>query len=400
MPVFEYVAKDKAGARRTGAVDAQTESLAVDLLKGQDLFVISLHKKTNTFLDSLLEVRGISESDLVAFTRQFSTMISSGLPMARALEVLAEQSTNNKLKKVILEALRDVEGGTSLSQAISKFPKVFSPTYVALVRAGEASGKLDEILQRLAATMEAERELKSKFKGAMIYPAIVMIAMVGVFVLLMVFVVPKLADMYESLNVDLPGSTKMMITVSDFMVEQKLIVFLCVVALFIFFKWFTQTNEGKQAKMFIFFSLPVFGKINRQKELTSFTRTLSLLMSSAIPIVEALNIVAQVIQNDELKAAAYEAAQNVEKGNSLSEYFRRNKVFPPLVSQMASVGEETGQMDAVLEKVSDYFDGETDNAINGLSAALEPIILVMLGGMVGILIVSIITPIYKITSAI
>lgn len=400
MPVFNYIARDNVGAKKTGMVDAQSKASAIGLLKGQGLFVVDLTEKKSSFLDFVTNVQGVPETDVVAFTRQFSTMISAGLPMAKALDVLAGQTPNKNLRKMILDALRDVEGGTVLSQALSRHSDAFSPTYQALVSAGEASGKLDDILKRLATTMEAERELKSKFKGAMIYPVIILIAMVGVFVMLMIFVIPKLAAMYESLNVELPTSTKFLIGVSDFFVHKQLILILAVAGTFLGIRWFVHTDEGKSLISRLSYSMPVFGKINRHKELTSFTRTLSLLIASAIPIVEALHIVSQVVQNHAIRSAAIEAAEAVEKGNQLSEYFKHSKVFPPLLGQMASVGEETGQMDAVLEKVAVYFEGETDHAINGLSAALEPIILVMLGGMVGVLIVSIITPIYKITSSI
>ncbi len=400
MALYSYTAKDKSGGRRVGTVDAKSEGLAVELLKNQGLFVVSLEQKRTSFLDSLLEIRGISGTEIVTFTRQFSTMISAGLPISRALEVLADQTTNAKFRKVIMDVLRDVEGGSSLSQAMGRHDSVFSPTYRALVRAGEASGRLDEILQRLAATMEADRELKSRLKSAMIYPAIVLLAMVGVFVLLMVFVIPKLASMYESLDVELPAATQAMISISELFTKHTLIVVLVVAGLFVFMKWFMSTTEGKTLTNSLLFGVPIFGKINREKEITTFARTLSLLISAAIPIVEALNIISQIMQNMEYKNAALAAARSVEKGNSLAEYFRNDKNFPPLFGQMASVGEETGQMDEVLDRVADFFDGETSNSIKGLSSALEPVILVMLGGMVGVLIVSIITPIYKITSAI
>jgi type IV pilus assembly protein PilC len=327
-------------------------------------------------------------------------MISAGLPISRALDVLATQATNKALKKVLTEVLRDIEGGSSLSMALSRHPQSFPPTYQALVRAGEASGKLDEILKRLASTMEKQRELNSKFKAAMIYPSIVFLAMIGVFVLMMVFVIPKLADMYESLNVELPAMTQAMIAVSDFFVENIIILVILAFGAFIGVRYFLRTEAGKEVISNVFFNIPIFGKINKQKEITDFTRTLALLIASAIPIVEALNIVAGVMNNKHYREAAYEAATAVEKGNALSDYVKTNPIFPPLLGQMTSVGEETGQLDEVLDRVANYLEGEVDHSVKGLSAALEPVILIMLGSMVGFLIVSIITPIYKITSEI
>jgi len=400
MSLFSYIASDTAGNKKSGTVDARTRDLAVSLLKTQGLYVIELAEKRQSLFSRLGLFSGVPQGEVVAFTRQFSTMISAGLPISRALDVLSNQASNKNMGKVIIDVLRDIEGGSSLSMALSRNPQAFPPTYQALVRAGEASGKLDEILKRLATTMEKQRELNSKFKGAMIYPSIVFLAMIGVFVLMMVFVIPKLADMYKSLNVELPATTQAMIALSDFMVNNMIVLAILAIGGFFGLRSFLKTESGQEVISNILFNIPVFGKINRQKELTDFTRTLSLLIASAIPIVEALNIVAGVMRNRAFRDAAFEAATAVEKGNALSEYVRSNPIFPPLLSQMTNVGEETGQLDEVLDRVADYLEGEVDHSVKGLSAALEPVILIMLGSMVGFLIVSIITPIYKITSSI
>lgn len=399
MPLYNYVATDGNGNKRTGTVDARSSELAVSLLKNQGLFVINLTVKKENILDQLGFLNKVPETEIVSFTRQFSTMISAGLPVSRALDVLSSQAQNKNMKKILSDVLRDVEGGSSLSMAFGRNPQVFSVTYQALVRAGEASGKLDEILKRLADTMEKQRELNSKFKSAMIYPSIVFLAMIGVFVLMMVFVIPKLAEMYKSLNVDLPVMTQLMITTSDFFVKNIVIMGIIAFAVFLGVRSFLRTESGRDMVSAVIFFLPIFGKINKQKEITDFTRTLGLLIASAIPIVEALNIVSGVMRNKVYKAAAISAATAVEKGNTLSDYVKTNSAFPPLLSQMVSVGEETGQLDEVLDRVANYLEGEVDHMVQGLSTALEPVILLMLGGMVGFLIISIITPIYKITSA-
>lgn len=400
MPVYKYSGTDTNGKRKDGTVDARSQELAISLLKNQGLFVISLSLQKNSLFDQLKNLRGVPDNEVVAFTRQFSTMISAGLPMARALEVLADQTTHLGMKRLIIEVLRDIEGGAPLSAALARYPDQFGSTYQALVRAGESSGKLDEILRRLATTLEADRELKAKFKSAMIYPTIVFLAMIGVFIMLMVFVVPKLAEMYKSLSVELPFVTRAMIGVSDFMVKNIFILGGAAVAGFFIQRSFFKSPAGKELKSRIMFGLPVFGAINRLKDITSFARTLSLLVGSAIPIVEALKIVADVVDSSAYRNAAFEAAKVVEKGNPLSEYFKYNKIFPPLLAQMVGVGEETGQLDEVLDKVSNYFASEVDHSVEGLSAALEPIILIALGVMVGVLILSIITPIYKLTTSI
>lgn len=399
MALFLYTAKNSAGQTRNGTVDARTSELALGLLKQQGLFVVTLSEKTDSIADLLLNFQGVSKKDIVIFTRQFSTMISAGLPIARALEVLASQTSNKFFKKTIYEVLRAIEGGSSLSVAMGKFPDVFSPTYQALIKAGESSGRMDEILQRLAETMEADNELNAKFKAAMVYPAIVLIAMFGVMSMLMIFVIPKLAEMYENMNVELPIVTQLMIDASKFMVKFWYLMIITIVGAFLGLRWFLKTSEGRFISNEISMKLPVFGRINRQKEQAQFARTLSLLISAAVPIVESLNIVSNVVTSLGYKQAALEAAKQVEKGNSLSSYFRSNPIFPPIISQMTAVGEETGKMDEVLKRVAGYYDTEVDNLIKGLTSALEPIILLILGVMVGFMIISIITPIYKLTSA-
>lgn len=400
MAIYKYVAKDVAGNNRYGTVDARTKDLAFNLLKTQGLFVVSLDEKKESFSDKLLDFRGVPATEVVSFTRQFSTMLNAGLPLSRAMEVLANQTANSTFKKILLDILRSVEGGSSLSSALGRYPLVFPSTYQALVRAGESSGKMDEILKRLANTMEADRELNAKFKAAMVYPIIVFIAMLGVFVILMIAVVPKLADMYKGMNVPLPLVTRLMISGSDFMLKNQLVLLVLSVGAVLLIRYFLRTEQGRYLTTELTFRLPVFGKINKEKELSQFMRTLALLMNSAIPIVEALNIVGSVVESHAFRMAAIEASKQVEKGNPMSQYFKSNPIFPPVVGQMAGVGEETGKMDEVLDRVANFYDGEVDHLIKGLSAALEPIILVLLGAMVGFLIISIITPIYKITSSI
>ncbi|KKS76253.1 MAG: Type II secretion system protein [candidate division WWE3 bacterium GW2011_GWA2_42_9] len=372
----------------------------MSLLKGQGMYVISIQEKKETIFDTFLNFRGVSQTDVVTFTRQFSTMISAGLPISRALEVLAAQTQSQNFKKVIYDILRNVEGGASLSTALGRYPEVFSITYQALVKAGESSGKMDIILKRLADNMEAQRDLNSRFKGAMIYPMVVMIAMVGVFVVLMVFVVPQLAEMYKSMDVELPPVTQLMISTSDFMVKNIILLAIATAAAVLVIRYYAKSEKGKYYMAELVMRLPVFGKINKDKDFAQFSKTLALLINSAVPIVEALGIVSTVMSSPTFRLEVLNAARQVEKGTSLSSFFKSSEHFPPLLSQMANVGEETGKMDEVLDRVATYYEGEVDNKVKGLSAALEPIILVILGVMVGFLIISIITPIYKITQSI
>jgi len=400
MPLFVYTAKNAQGQAKGGMVDARSQDLAINLLKAQNLFVVTIEEKREGFIDELVNLRGVPKKDIVMFTRQFATMILAGLQVARCLEILGNQTSSKLFKRIIFDVLRLVEGGSSLSSAMAQHPNVFDNSFVALIKAGESSGKLDEILKRLAETMEAENELNIKFKSAMIYPAVVFMAMIGVFIVLMVFVIPKLADLYSNMNVELPFITKVMIDTSKFMTKYVVIILGALLAGAYFLKKFLSTPQGKKLTIEVVFNIPVFGHIVRTKEQSQFTRTLSLLISAAVPIVEALNIVSGVVNHPALKNAALEAARQVEKGNPLSGYFASSSLFPPLISQMAAVGEETGKMDEVLQRVASYYDVEVDGMIKGLSSALEPIILVMLGVMVGFMIFAVITPIYKITTSI
>lgn len=398
MPIFTYTAKNSFGKTMGGSVDARTPEVAINLLKNQNLTVISIQEKKEGIADLISSLKGVPQGEVVTFTRQLSTMISAGLPIARALEVLSSQSSNKNFKKIIIEILRSVEGGVSLSASLYAHPKIFSNTYVALVKAGESSGKLDIILKKLADNLESDRDINSKFKGAMIYPTIVIIAMVAVFIILMVAVIPKMSEMYKQMGVELPAVTQFMISLSDFMVKYIYIILILLVGLGVAIRSYTTSEKGKIALSEIVIKIPVFGKITMQKDYASFSRTLSLLIGSAVPIVDALNTVSEIMTSQTLKNAVLDAARQVEKGNYLSNYFKSNALFPPLLGQMATVGEETGRMDEVLERVAIYYEGEVVNLVKGLSTALEPIILVMLGAMVGFLIISIITPIYKITS--
>ncbi len=400
MSMFSYTAKNNIGGTVSGDVEARNREIAVSLLKNQGFTVISIKEKSSDVSDFFSDLRGVPFGEVVTFTRQLSTMISAGLPISRSLEVLSNQAENKKFKKIITEILRSVEGGSSLSASFSTYPKVFSNTYVSLVRAGESSGKLDVILRKLADNIEADRELNSKFKSAMIYPMVVMIAMVAVVIILMIFVIPKLTEMYEGMQIELPAITKFVIGLSNFVIKYIYIMLILVIGAVIGIRSFLSSEKGKTIISEIVIKIPVFGKITLQKDYASFSRTLSLLIGAAVPIVDALNIVSVTMSGMQLRRSIQEAARQVEKGNSLSAFFKSDNTFPSLLGQMTGVGEETGKTDEVLERVAVYYEGEVNNLVKGLSSALEPIILVMLGTMVGFLVVSVITPIYKLTSSI
>ncbi|OIP98228.1 hypothetical protein AUJ94_00370 [bacterium CG2_30_40_12] len=398
---YSYVAKDERSKTVTGNVESLNEKTAVLLLKEKGFLVISLAKdEKNKGVERFLSfLKKVSLNDRVNFTLQISTMLSSGLTLSQSLALFTSQLKPGLFKEIVSEISKNVEVGVSFSEALSKFEAVFPPTYLSLVKAGEASGNLDVVLTRLADTLEKQRDFRAKVKGALIYPAIISVAMVGVFILIIVFVVPKLTSMYSSLNIELPLPTKIMIGLSDFFITKWYLVILIAILISLGFNYYKKSKAGKYQLAKMSLRLPIFGKINKEKELTEFARTLSLLISAGVPIVESLNISSKAVSNVLYIDAIKASAQKVEKGTPLSETIALNAIFPPIVSQMINVGQETGKMDEVLGKLSLYFENEVDRKLKNLSVALEPLIMMVLGLMVGVLILSIITPIYKLTSS-
>lgn len=397
---YRFTAKDQNAKLIYGDIEAGSTDKVVDILKDRGLFALDITEMSPGFKAFAIRGGRVTESEVVLFTRQFATMVAAGLSVSRCLEVLLDQTTNPKFKEVISEIQSQVTSGIALSAAFGRYPNIFPTAYIALCRAGESSGKLDEILLKLADTMEKDKDIKSKFKTALIYPTIILVAMVGVFVLMMVVVVPKLAELYASMSVDLPFITKVMIGISNFMVNYKLLLLPMVFGAYFLFKYFMQTAKGRAFWSEVTFAMPVIGPVNKLKEYTLFSRTLSMLLTAGVNMVEALNISGDVVTNLDLKAGVKNSTLLVERGVPLSEAMGKSATFPPMVYKMVEVGEETGNLDAVLARVSVYYANETDTAVARLSAALEPFILVFLGVGVGVLILSIITPIYKITTSI
>jgi len=400
MPIFKFTAKDESGKTRSGKVEAATQKAALDILKEQKLVVVSFAEEAGELsVEKLLQkIRGVPFGEVVTFTRQLSTMMQAGLPLIQSLEILAAQTGNQAMREVLSEVLKDVGGGMPLSQSLSKHPDVFPRVYVSLLRAGEASGTLDQILIRLADTLEKQREFRSKTKGALVYPAIVTLAMGGVFVIMVVFVVPKLGVMYESMGAELPLPTRILIAISQLFTRRWWVLLSLIAAAVVGWRSFQASKTGKYFLARLTFRLPIFGKLSKQTELAEFTRTLGLLTGSGIPIVESLEIVAEALRNPLYHDAILASAEKVRRGTPLSEPLRADPNFPPLVSQMVSVGEETGKLDDVLGKLAAFFEAEAEQTVKNLSTAMEPLIMVLLGAMVGALVLSIILPIYKLTA--
>lgn len=398
MPYFKYTAKNEHSETVKGKVEAQNKTQAVQILKNRNLFVVNLALESEgsfTIFSAIFS--GVKYNDIVNFTRQLSTMITAGLPLTEALSIL-EQQGKPAMVKVISELLKEIEGGSTFSKALGKFPNHFTKVYTQLVRAGETAGVLDEVLQRLADNMEKDKEFKAKTKGALIYPAIVLIAMLIVGTIMMVVVVPKLTDMYKDFGAELPGPTQFLIDFSNFVTKTWYLLFgLVGVGLFALKRW-SKTKKGAVEIAKFQFKIPIYGLLRKKVILTELTRTMALLLSAGISLLQVLEIVSEasssVIYQDELK----KSAKQVEKGIAFAQTVSNQDLFPIILSQMVSVGEETGKLDEVLLKISAYFQSESEHEIKNLTTALEPFIMIVLAVGVGFMTIAIIMPIYSLTS--
>lgn len=399
MKRFTYKAKDKSGQLVIGEVEASSPQVAAKLVRGRGLFVITITPVRESLFTLIRKFRErITLSDVATFTRQLATMVNAGLPITEALLILRSQSKGS-LQKVVAQILSDIEGGESLSTSLSRHPKVFNPTYIALVKSGEVGGVMDEVLVRLADNLEKQQEFKGKVKGALIYPAIIVIGMFAVGLVMMVFVIPRLTSLYGEFNAQLPLATKILIGVSNIFVKAWPVVLVTLGVGFYGFSAYRKTPAGRRRTDELLFKLPVIGDLQRQVMLTELTRTLSLMVGAGVSILEALNITAGVVGNVVISDALKDAAKQVEKGFPIAYAFSKHpEAFPYILSQMVAVGEETGKMEEVLGKVSHVFEVESDQKVKGLTSAVEPLVMILLGLGVGFLVIAIILPIYNLTS--
>lgn len=402
MEQFRYTAKDEHSEIRTGVVEAVDMRQASGQLHDMGLVVIKIVPKADSFGFGtyLQKMRGTSIGNVANFTRQLSTMINAGLSLIDSLVILEKQLDNKIMQNTAREITKDIQSGSTFAAALAKHHHIFSLSFISMIKAGEASGTLDQVLTRLADTLEKQREFEGKIKGAFIYPIIVLTAMFIVGLIVLIFVVPRISILYNDLNVSLPLPTQILIALSNFVRTFWWALIFLPPGLFYFMRWFRKTPEGKILIDRWLIKLPVFGKINEFTSFTELTRTLGSLIGSGVPILDALKIAGDVASSGVHQEALREATKIVEKGGQLSVAFSHLEVFPPIITQMVAVGEETGKLDEVLSKLAHYFEVEVEQQLKNLTAALEPFIMIVLGIGVAALVISIILPIYKITSAI
>ncbi|MDQ5951529.1 MAG: type pilus assembly protein PilC [Patescibacteria group bacterium] len=398
MPFFRYTAKNQFGETIKGKVEARNLKQAATELTVRQLLVIDVHPFTDdSFATVKAFVSGVKFADVVNFTRQLSTMISAGLPLASALSILVQQS-KSEMSRLVAQILQDIEGGLTFTKALEKHPTIFSSIYIQLVHAGEVGGVLDDILGRLATNMEKTKEFRSKTKGAMIYPIIVLLAMVVVATVMMIFVIPKLSDMYADFGAELPLPTLILISISNFMINFWWLILLMIAGGIFAFREWKKTHAGHVAFDRFLLKLPILGDLLKKIVLTEFARTLSLLLGAGISLLQALDIVTQGVDNLIFKEALQDVYKQVEKGVPISKALSKYEDFPPILHQMMSVGEETGKLDEVLGKLAVYFEQESEQAVKNLTAAIEPLIMIVLGIGVGAMVIAVILPIYNLTS--
>jgi type IV pilus assembly protein PilC len=338
--------------------------------------------------------------DLVVFTRQFATMIDAGLSVVKCLDILQQQTRDTKLKEVIAATRRDVAGGASLTEAISKHPRVFSPLYVNMIRSAEAAGILDQVLDRIAIFLEKEAEIKGKIKSAMMYPCVVFCFAVLMLVALVFFVLPKFKEIFETMQLKLPPTTRFLLGFSSFAGHFWYLFVLGGIGVFIAYKMIARTEKGRYQLDLLKLRVPIMGDLLLKTAVSRFARTFGTLVSTGVPVLRALEIVADTAGNMVVSQAVTKARASVKEGEKISAPLYASKLFPLMVTQMIAVGEETGRLDQMLSKVSDFYDGEVEATLKGLTSLIEPLMIVGLGGIVGLIAVSVISPIYQLVGSI
>jgi len=396
MAIFLYWARTKRGKKVKGQLEAPDEKMALAHLKKRNLTVLKLRPKPKDLSEYIGFLKPkVHRKDVVIFTRQFSTMINSGLPLLQGLGILADQCENPTFKEILKEVAKSVEGGSSLSDAMKKFPNIFDDLYTNLVAAGEMGGVLDKTLQRLAEHMEKAERLRAKVKGAMVYPAVVVSVAVLVIAVIMIFVIPVFEKMFGEMGAQLPAPTLIVIGMSRFIKGNIHFIIGAVILLLFIFRAYRKSKKGKRQTDALALRLPIFGPLLKKVAVARFTRTLGTMLSSGVPILDALSVVSKTAGNVILEEIILEVRQSVAEGQNISDPLAESEIFPPMVVQMIAVGEATGAMDTMLEKIADFYDQEVDDAVSALTAMMEPLLMVFLGTTIGGLVISMYLPIFK-----
>jgi type IV pilus assembly protein PilC len=401
MPIYVWAGKTKRGRKLKGELEAADERIARIQLKKRNVEVTKLKAKPKDIFENISFMQPkVTNKDIVIFTRQFSTMIDAGLPLVQGLTILGEQSENKTFRGMLKQVTKDVEGGSTLADALAKHSKVFDALFVNLVAAGEVGGILDTILQRLAAYIEKAEKLKSQIKGAMTYPAVVVGIAFIVIAVIMIFVIPVFQDMFSSFGKALPIPTQIVVNISNFVKGNIHYMIIGFIVFIWVYKRYASTTSGRRNIDSIMLRLPIFGDLIKKVAVARFTRTLGTMISSGVPILDALEITAKTAGNVIVEEVIYDARSSIAEGQTISEPLSETDIFPGMVTQMISVGESTGALDAMLDKIADFYDDEVDATVSAMTSMLEPLLMLFLGGAIGGIVVAMYLPIFQMAAAV
>lgn len=401
MALFTYKARNRENKIVEGLVEAESESLAADILKDRGLDILSLEKKREVakILRYLKFLRGVPQKDLIVFARQLSVMVSANVPIVRSLRILIKQISNPVLKVIVSELADEVEGGAKLSTALARHPEVFDDFFVNIIRSGETSGKLDEVLEYLATQKEKDYDLISKIRGAMIYPVFIISGLIIVGIVMMIFVIPRLTGILTESGAQLPLTTRILIGTSNFLSNYWWLLLIIIVGLIVGLRFYIRTPSGAYYWGYFKIKIPIFGPLFRRIYLVRFTRSLSTLLKGGVDLLTSLRIVSDVVGNKVYKDLIDQTIKEVEDGNPVSTVFMKSEEVPIMVSQMMSIGEQTGKMEEVLDRISDFYSRELTNMVNNLVTALEPLIMLVMGIAVGLMVVAVIVPMFNLANS-
>jgi type IV pilus assembly protein PilC len=403
MPHFNYKARLANGSITTGIIEAADQRAANDKLRAQKFIVMELKEASASplmaFLDKINPLKpGVSSKELVLFSRQLSTLVSAGVPIVQGLSILVDQAETPIFKKTLQGVREDIEQGISIADAMKKHPKAFTELYVSMIRAGEVGGILDTILERLSGYLESAEELKAKIKGAMVYPAVISCVAGGILVFLLIFVIPTFQTIFSSFGAELPLPTRILIGLSDIMRTYFLLIIAAPIAGFFGFKKFRETEKGLLLTDTISLRLPIFGLLLKKVAIAKFSRTLGTLIKSGVPILQSLDTVGKTAGNRVIENAIAKARESIREGERMAEPLRKTNVFPPMVIQMIAIGEETGNLDTMLNKIADFYDSEVDTSVKALTSMMEPLIMVGMGVVVGGIVMAMFMPMFEMSS--
>lgn len=403
MPKYAWTGRTKTGQKQKGEMEAPNEAMVTATLRRQGVVPQSVRERGKG-LDMELKIPGmapkVTGKDLMVFTRQFATMIDAGLPLVQCLDLLAGQQENTTFKRVLTEVKESVEGGTTFAEALAKHPKVFSDLFVNLVAAGEVGGILDTILNRLASYQEKAMQLRKQIKSAMTYPTTIIGIAICVIAVILIFVIPQFAKMFHDFGSALPLPTQIVIFLSNFITKYILLILGVLVLLVVLLKKAYATPKGRLLFDRWFLKFPVMGVLIRKVAVAKFTRTLGTLVSSGVPILDGLEITAKTAGNKVVENAIYDVRKSISEGKTIAEPMEKSGVFPPMVCQMVAVGEQSGAIDTMLNKIADFYDDEVDEAVKALTSMMEPLLMVFLGTTVGGLVIAMYLPIFKLAGVV